>query len=190
MEKVKNFFKKIKVQSLCKAVALVVIGLMFIIFPESSVRIICYVAGAVLLVLGIIRAVLYFTSGMRVAGNSLALAAAFVCVGLLLIIKPDLVAEVLTVIFGIVIIVDGVVKLQAAIELSKLKSSGKWVVFAVAIVTLALGLVITFNPFSSRRALMLFAGISLIVDALFDLIASHREAAALERSKKDVIDID
>ena len=40
MDKLKNAFKKLKISTTVAAIALIVIGLMFIIFPDSSATVI------------------------------------------------------------------------------------------------------------------------------------------------------
>ena len=61
------------------------------------------------------------------------------------------------------------VTLQDGIDCARAKLGGWWVLAALAVITIALGCVILFGKFDS---IMLLAGISLIVDGVFDLIAT------------------
>lgn len=194
MKKFKEILNKLNVQSVIVAVSLIVIGLLFVIFPSSSARIICYVAGAILLVWGIFKLAVYFASGLRDTGSyTLAQGAALIAVALLLFVKPDLIAELLTVLFGIILIVNGVVWLQRTIGMAKMKAGGWWILLIIALATLVLGLVITFDPFSSKNALMIFAGISMIVIGVLDIVASAYCNAKIEKQKRhddpNIIDV-
>ncbi len=186
-----NKDNKIKIQGFAVSIALIVIGLLFIIFPADSMRIICYVAGAVLLVLGVYKIIVYFASGMR--ETSLAAGVALIAVGILLFVKPDIIAEFLTVLFGIVLIVDGVLKVQQAVTLARMKVRSCWWVLTVAVITLVLGLVIAFDPFSSSKALMVFIGISLIADGIIDIITvfycSAKTKGLQKKNDSEVIDV-
>lgn len=193
MNKFKEILKKLKVQSFLVAVALVVIGLLFIIFPDSSSLIICYFAGAVLAIWGAILLISYFTSGIREYGSGdFAAGVGLICVALLLFIKPGLIAEFLTVIFGITLIVDGAVKLQNVADMAKMKMRTGWAVMAIAILSLVLGVVLAFNPFSSHNALMIFAGVALIVTGVLDMLAAGviRRADKKVEERNNVIDLD
>lgn len=195
MEAFKNFIKKVKLQSLFMAIALIVIGILFIVAPANSVRIICYVAGAVMLVWGAAKIVYFFVAGIREPGSfSLAGGVALIAFGVLLFVKPDLIAGIFTVLFGILLIVDSVVRLQEAVDLAKLKVKGWWLAAIVAAATLVLGCIIAFDPFSSAQALMIFAGVSLIIDGVIDILSVIYYSAKVEKLKKgikdNVIDVD
>lgn len=193
MDKFKKMLKKLKVQSLLVAAALIVIGLLFIIFPDSSAMVICYFAGAVLALWGAILLVSYFSAGIREFGSGdLATGVALVCAALLLFIKPGLIAEFLTVVFGIALIVDGAVKLQNAADMAKLKMKTGWAVTAIAIITFTLGAILAFNPFSSHNALMIFAGAALIVTGAMDIVAAGfvRKFDKRVEERNSVIDLD
>jgi uncharacterized membrane protein HdeD (DUF308 family) len=72
-----------------------------------------------------------------------------------------------------------------------MKDKGWWVSLIVSLVAIALGIVVLCNPFTSRAALMIFIGISLIVDAVCDLVSAYRLGVAERKAQiKNVIDID
>lgn len=195
MEALKNFVKKVKLQSLFMAIALIVIGILFIVAPANSVKIICYVAGAAMLIWGAVKVVYYFVAGIKEIGSySLVGGIALIAFGILLFVQPEFMAGIFTVLFGILLIVDSVMRLQEAADMAKLKVKGWWIVGIIAAITLALGIVVAFNPFSSSEALMIFAGISLIVDGVSDIIAVIYYSVKVEKLKKtihtDVIDVD
>ena len=85
------------------------------------------------------------------------------------LLRPEVIQGLLTVIFGVFLVIDGMVTLQDGIDCARAKLGGWWVLAALAVITIALGCVILFGKFDS---IMLLAGISLIVDGVFDLIAT------------------
>jgi len=173
MEKIRQFFKKLNLGNIGVSIALIIIGLLFILFPDGSATVICYFAGGVLALWGAILLVAYFTYGIKTAGSvDFAAGVALLCVAVLLFIKPALVAEFITVIFGIALIVDGAVKIQEFVALLKVKNKSAWIMLALAVVSAVLGFILAFNPFSSHNALMIFAGASLIADGVLDLTAA------------------
>jgi uncharacterized membrane protein HdeD (DUF308 family) len=191
MESIKEIIKRIKVQRLVTALVIAIIGIMFIIFPKSSAHILCYVGGALLIAWGVFRIVMYFVSGMRTINYSLVGGVTLILIGSILCARPDLVEAILTIAVGVVLIIDGIAKLQHCMQIVLLKESGWWINIIVSVVSVVLGIIVLCNPFSSTTALMIFIGISLIVDAVCDIISAYRLGVAEKHADvKNVIDID
>ena len=168
MKKLNNFLSRLDVQGIAVALAMLIMGILFIAFPEDSLRIVCYVSGAVIILWGIVQFCLCF--GHRpVRSYEVILSCVIVASGILLIVAPNFIAELITVLLGIILIVDSVLKIIESGELYKLNDKG-WIFGAViGGVCAVLGLVIIFNPFATTRVLMVFVGISMILDAVCSL---------------------
>lgn len=190
MDKFKKMLKKFKIKSSVAAVALVVIGLLFIIFPNSSANIICYVAGAFILVAGLLCLVSFFSTKLKKNNASdLVMGITLISIALLLLIKPWVISGFLTVIIGIALIVDGAIKLQQFFLLSKRKRNSCWLAFALSAVYLVLGYLIVFNPFDAN-VLMLFVGISLVAVGVSDMLALGLIKNVAPDKNVEIIDLD
>ncbi|MDE6666901.1 MAG: DUF308 domain-containing protein [Clostridia bacterium] len=189
MDKLKNALKKLKIQASVAAVALIIIGLMFIIFRDTSLNVICYVAGALIMVWGVLCLLTFFITGF-VRGNAgdLALGLTLVLVALILFIKPWVITGIITVLFGIALIVDGAVKLQQFVAMNRAKIKSRWAVLAFAVILLVLGILIVFDPFGS--SIMIFAGIALIFAGVLDLCALGLVKNLKDNAERNVIDLD
>ena len=90
---------------------------------------------------------------------------------------------VLTLLYGVVILLTGLKKLQWTVDIIRMKRS-KWYLAAIsAVVSILCGVVVITSPFSTTAVLWMFTGISLIVEAVFDMISaifSNREKEAAE----------
>ncbi len=188
MDKLRNALKKLKIQASVAAVTLIIIGLMFIIFRDTSLEVICYVAGALIMVWGVLCLFTFFASGFKTASGDLALGLTLVLIALLLFIKPWVITGILTVLFGIALIIDGAVKLQQFAAMNRARIKSRWAVLVFAIVALVLGILIVFDPFGST--IMIFAGISLIVTGVMDLCAIGVAKNWKDQAAKNVIDLD
>ena len=80
---------------------------MFIAFPESSARIICYATGIVACIWGLIRLVAHFkVDSMEVFGSyGLVQGATLLIIGIAIIAKPDVLAKFVTMAFGIIMLI-------------------------------------------------------------------------------------
>ena len=114
--------------------------------------------------------------------------AALLLCGVYILVRPSLLYGLLTTAFAIFLVVDGVLKLQYAIDLYRMKAKGWWFVLAVALVMGVLGVVALFNPFATMVTLMTFLGITLIADGVMDLVSIAYVHAVAKRVEQVVDD--
>ncbi len=151
-----------------------VVGVLLLIDPVGFTAIIIKAIGAFLIVTGIISMIKYFRTPVQEASRTqlltkgllMALLGAFGMFGTnwLLVTFP-----VLTILYGVILLVIGVSKIQLVVDAVRRKENNWFWGVISAIITLACAGVVILNPFSSTAALWMFTGISIIVDAIFDL---------------------
>ena len=164
MNKLKRLFLKCNKQNLGVNVALIILGGLFIIFPENSLKIICYVLGAFLCIGGAYKLIEYFKDGIKdITSYGLAGGIALVVIGVLLFIKPDFISGVATALFGVVLLISAIIKIQQALNVKAGHGRAWWTILLVALVLLAGGLISLFFPFATKRALFFAVGVSLAV---------------------------
>lgn len=95
---------------------------------------------------------------------------------------------VLTLLYGVLILLTGLAKLQWMVDMIRLKRR-KWYLFAIsAVLSLLCGIVIILSPFNTTAVLWTFTGISLIMEAIFDMVGAifdNREKA-VEAASEDM----
>lgn len=156
----------------------VVIGILLLINPQLFTRaaIICF--GIVLLIIGIVYLVRYQKDkkslGQKNAGTLtialIALILGFICtffswwiIGLF---------AVVAIFYGIIMILSGIFKISKYYDEKKLGVIGSKTSIASAVLSIILGIIIMFNPFSAINMLWIFIGISLLVEAFLDIVAA------------------
>ena len=179
MGSIRSYFKCLKWRSLIIAFSAILIGLLFILTPQTSADVICYVAGILLLASGIAAVVSYLASGRLFGSYALVSGIVLLVCGVFCLLRPEVIQGLLTVIFGVFLVIDGMVTLQDGIDCARAKLGGWWVLAALAVITIALGCVILFGKFDS---IMLLAGISLIVDGVFD---THCDARSFSKRVRE-----
>ena len=141
-------------------------------------------AGAALGVWGLKTLIVYFFQKPEEAAASHGLLNGLVCLllGLFLVFKFDWILAtfpVLTTVYGVAVLLTGLSKLQTAVNLLRLKK-GRWYLAMIgAALSLGCAAVVLMNPFGTTAALWMFTGISLIVEAVLDLVT-----AVFYKSKK------
>ena len=163
----------------------------------ASAVTICYIIAAALCVWGITRLAGYFrTSRFNIFGSyGLVQGAVLIAGGIF--IKPEFLAGFIITIIGIIMLADGVLKIQYAVDLLRIKGQGWRIILLTTIIMAAAGIIVLFNPFASAVALMTFAGIFLIADGIADIISLlyisrkiSRLKKAMEEKVDDIIDVD
>ena len=159
MESIRGYFKALKWRSLIVAFSAILLGLLFILTPQASADVICYVAGILLLASGIAAVISYLASGRLFGSYALVSGIVLLVCGVFCLLRPEIIQGLLTVLFGVFLVIDGMMTLQDGVDCARARLAGWWVPALLGAVTIALGCVVLF-------------GISLIADGVFDLIVT------------------
>lgn len=77
----------------------------------------------------------------------------------------------LTVIYGVLTLLGGINKVQWAIDMLRAKQKYWFVAIISAVLTLVFSALILANPFASTAVLWTFIAVTLIVEAVIDIVA-------------------
>ena len=148
------------------SVAYIVIGMLLLIMPETSLLWICNIFGVVVLVTGIVCLIQYarirgtgFTAPFMLVGGVITAG-----LGIFTLAKPQVVTS-----FGIFIVVDGLSRIGTAIDLAKRKGQKWWLLLLFSIVSVALGVLLVLHPFDAAVSAVMLCGILLIAEGALNL---------------------
>lgn len=171
-----NNLKKWKWAYLLMTLAVMAFGICLIIWPGISAEILCYAFGAILLIIGAIRIVCYFQRCISVLWHKyeLPLGLLDLLVAIYFFFHPNNVLMILPIIVGIVIIVDSAFHLQTALELRISGAKRWWVVLIFSILSILVAIGLIHNPFKGSMTLMIYLGITLVINGIQSLYYIHR----------------
>lgn len=170
MKKINRYVMTAKIGYAAASVMTAALGAVFIFLPETSITVICKLLGAAAMICGIIKLSGYFSRDLyRLAfQHDLAFGVMLFTIGIIAVTKPVSVISAAHLAVGIVIIADGVFKLQTAID-SKRFGLGKWWLIAIfAMLSFAAGILLVVSPFKAAAAMTVIMGISLLADGLMN----------------------
>ncbi|MBP3326009.1 MAG: DUF308 domain-containing protein [Coprococcus sp.] len=153
----------------------VVIGILLLVNPVGFTTSIIMVVGIALMVDGLLDMIRYFRSkpeeaavGQLLMRGLIALLAGAFCT----FYSQWFIATfpVIAILYGIAVLIVGMSKVQIAMDMLRLKNAKWWWGGISAVISIICAIVIINNPFSSTVALWWFTGISLIAEAIFDII--------------------
>ena len=167
---------KRSLSSMAMSIVEAIVGILLLVDPVGLTSGIITAFGIVLMVMGIVSIVRYFRTVPEEAAVSQTLVKGLVelLAGAFCALQSHwfiVTFPVLTLVYGVVILVTGLTKLQWMIDMIRMKRS-RWLFAAIsAAISIICGIVIIGSPFSTARVLWMFIGISLIVEAVFDIIS-------------------
>ena len=88
--------------------------------------------------------------------------------GAFFLLQPKVVASILPVIMGIFIVIDGLLNLKRAFELHRLEYGRWFITLILSLVSVALGLLVVFQPYLAAEALIMLIGVVFIYEGLSD----------------------
>lgn len=153
------------------AFAMIILGLCLIIWPHISATVLCYLFGALILITGIVRIVCYIRRGVSAFFHyyELPLGILDILLAVFFFSRSRYVILVLPIVIGIMILVDSIFELQMAIDLRRLGLGRWWSMLVLSVLSILFSFLLVLNPFEGSVTLMVFIGLSLIVDGIQSL---------------------
>lgn len=174
-------FLKYQWDGMLSSVTAIIIGLLFLIFPSASAGILCILTGILLLAVGLLWLITHLASNAFLDGASAFIPVTLLLLGLFFLLRPSAVQGLLTLLFGIFLVVDGVVGFTDALCCLKAHEPGWLFLLLISSLFIILGCIVTFGTFET---VLRFGGICLIVDGIADLIVLLLFSKKIKKAKQ------
>ncbi|HIV46886.1 MAG TPA: DUF308 domain-containing protein [Candidatus Acutalibacter stercorigallinarum] len=153
------------------ALLYIVLGVVLILFPATSLNLACLLIGAVTLLYGVVRIFGYTRAGEGEASRlELAFGIVLAALGVFLLVCPQLLVSLIPIALGAYLLVDSFSAIKRSLEWKSLGFSRWWVSFLVALVLALFGLVMILRPFTLVANLVVFIGVGFLFDGVFTLV--------------------
>ena len=168
----KAFFRSYLVD----AVLLIILGVVLLVYPQSSLDFMLHWAGILLLVMGGAKIIWYFLKSDRRENDALAVSIGQALLGLALLIAPGFFKGILPFLTGVLIAYGAIVSLLRSLKARKLgiRASGTVTILSVITLVLALGIGIymIMHPVAVTGLIIRAIGASLLLEGVTMLLAS------------------
>ena len=157
---------------LTSSVLLLAAGICCLLRPDTVLVNLVYVLGALVLLSGILTIIVYFQFGRGTFGGGWMLFDGIVTIILAaaLLAGKLLVASILPYMFAVWIFIQGIIKINVALDLRRLAVKRWWAVFTGALLCIALGMLAAIEPMGTVKILGILAGVYLIFEGATSLI--------------------
>ena len=167
--------RHIKPGMLVFSVLYILLGLLLLLAPQAVADVFCIALGLLVVLCGLQSLYGYFKkdNGSIRATVSLLLSLPTIALGmwaLLCTVQSAMTFEwLLPLLFGLMLLVDGVVRAQSSFALAKRKGQKWWLLLLFSIVSVALGVLLVLHPFDAAVSVVMLCGILLIVEGALNL---------------------
>ncbi len=163
--------KSIRNSLVATSVLYIVLGVILLIFPETSLKLACTVIGVITLIYGGVRIASYFRDGGVYSNRfDLFFGVVLAAVGVFLLVCPQFIVSLIPIGLGIYILVDSFTAMKKALDMKALGFERWWVSFLVALLLAAFGVVMIINPFGTVASLVMFIGVGFIFDGVYTIV--------------------
>ncbi len=150
-------------------------GILLLVNPAGFTAGIIIAAGIALIAGGLLNVIRYFRSSPEeaAAGQLLMRGLVGLLAGAFCVVQSEwfiITFPVITILYGVAVLIAGLSKIQITMDMLRAKNSKWWWGALSAAISILCAFVIIRNPFSSTVVLWWFTGISLIVEAVFDMV--------------------
>ena len=167
----KNFLKS----SIITSIVLMILGILLIFQSETTIMIISYIVGGILVAAGALALVRYIKNAKEPRlNNELDIMYGIITIifGFIIIKNYQAVASVIPIVLGIGIIISSAAKLNYAFQLKANKNNLWKTTMIISIISTIFGVILLFNPFKAAMGIMKVIGILIVIYAVLDLIST------------------
>ena len=156
------------------AIISIIAGLFLIFFPIRSLTLMCFIVGAISLLVGVLNIIGYFSKydlekffRVGLAGGII-----FTIIGFFLIFRSNLATNILVIVIGILVFMNSIIKLPGAFDMKHAGVKYWWISALLSVITAIIGLVMFCTPFDFKEFIIVFVGISFVIDGISNLFTS------------------
>ena len=166
-------------------------GVLFIAKPDLSAGLIGRVLGAAMLLFGAVKLVGYFSKDLfRLAFQyDLGFGLLLIALGTLVLVRPVQVLDFIFTALGVVVLTDGLYKVQIALDAKRFGISAWWLTLALAVAAGAVGLALVFRPWDSARLLTILLGVTLLAEGILNLCVAVSTVKIVRHQRPDIIEV-
>ena len=164
-------FNQIINEAIGISIIFLLLGIIFLIYPNISIQVVAYLIAFILIGSGIYLIGLEFTNRIIFFPmDTLFNGIISVILGTIILIYPNIFQIIIPIMLGTYFILDSIFKLKVIMFLRRIDNTSWILTLLLTILSIICGIVLIANPLDSSIAIALFAGIILIVYSITGII--------------------
>ncbi len=187
----REIMKKFRADMMLSALFSIVMGVILVAWPETTLDIICKAIAIILIVMGAAELVSYFWNKITYSLSGI-LGLVVLLIGIWIFVKPQSVLSLIPIVIGVILAVHGVQDLKVAFDTKRNGYAKWWSMLLMAIISLALGIICIVNAFGMVTLTMQIIGIALVYDGISDIWIVYKASKVAKEMKeeRDALDVE
>ena len=187
----REIMKKFRADMMLSALFSIVMGVILVAWPETTLDIICKAIAIILIVMGAAELVSYFWNKITYSLSGI-LGLVVLLIGIWIFVKPQSVLSLIPIVIGVILAVHGVQDLKVAFDTKRNGYTKWWSMLLMAIISLALGIICIVNAFGMVTLTMQIIGIALVYDGISDIWIVYKASKVAKKMKEEqeALDVD
>lgn len=167
-----KLMKTAKIGYIIMSLLFCLLGIVLIVIPDFSVPVIAGIFGVLLMLFGMVKIIGYFSKDLfRLAFQyDLASGLLLIVLGIVTILKAENILIFISIVLGIYVLADGLLKIQIALDSRIFGIKQWWAILLSAVVTGAIGCILIVRPSESAGVLVILFGVCLLAEGILNLI--------------------
>ncbi len=177
--------RKIKWDVIIMGIISVLIGIILVGWPAIAVGVFIYLLGAILIAAGVLTMIRFFSKNEERKFLKLLLGLILIAIGIILMVAPIQVELAMCLVFGIMLLANGIQDLIMAIELKRRGFQNQGVMIALSIITMVLAIILLSNlafTFIAMTIIVRIIGIFIIFNGFVSIFFAGATASVVERA--------
>ncbi len=168
------------------------LGICLICVPDISAQTMGWIFGIMMVVFGLIKLVGFFSGDLfRLAFQyDLAAGILMIMTGCALLFRPISVLSFFCMLLGLMVLADGLFKIQITMEAKRFGIRYWWVILLSAVLAGGLGFLLVLFPENSVRALTVLLGIVLAAESILNFCTVMIAVKIIRNQRPDVIELE
>lgn len=155
-------------------VGLLILGILMMLYPEPTLTIVVWLIGAVALFFGIFAVISYITAKAEEKNLGwLLLGLVGIAFGITILVYPDMTVKFLMFLWGLWLIITGIVMLFAGLMAKDMKDT-RWLMVIGGILSLIVGSIFVINPYDGAVALVWVIGLFTVIYGIIFMVLGIR----------------
>lgn len=148
-----------------------ILGGFLITNPGCSAEVLCTLMGTIFIINGVIKIIGYFSKDFYCLAFQfdLAFGILMITMGILMLVRTERMLHLIFVIFGLMILTDGLFKIQMSLDARRFGLNLWWRILVAAVLTGIFGVVLLADPGEGEKVTMILMGIGLLTEGLMNL---------------------
>lgn len=191
-ENLKERLRDLRSSSVLPALFCLIYGIVLIIWPDISANFICYAIGVAIMLVGIIFVIRYIRKDLvrDFYRKDLVIGLIAISLGLVALLRVELVKELIPTILGIIVLFSGIVKLQNAIDMFRMKYAYWYIILILSVLNMGFGILLIVEPLWIVNVVFVLIGCGLVYSGISDLVTLFFITKTIKNMVKesDIID--